>query len=67
MLKSLQILNQVEPMHEIGVKLVEGTINQSVVEDQANLGLWASILRTKCNFQAGIMLPIISIKWPNRL
>jgi hypothetical protein len=54
-------------MHEIGVKLVEGTINQSVVEDQANLGLWASILRTKCNFQAGIMLPIISIKWPNRL
>jgi hypothetical protein len=32
-------LNQVEPMEEVGVEPIEGTINQLVIEDQANLGL----------------------------
>jgi len=30
------ILSQAEPVEEIGVELIEGTINQSIVEDQTN-------------------------------
>ncbi len=39
MLTSFQSLNQVKPMEEASVELVEGAINQLVREDQVNLGL----------------------------
>jgi hypothetical protein len=54
-------------MEEVGVELVEGAINQPSVEDQDNLRLWANILRMKCSFQRGIMLPIFSNRWSNKL
>jgi hypothetical protein len=54
-------------VEKTSVKLVEGTIKQLVVEEQMNLGLWANILRTKCSFQRGIMLPIFSNMWLNKL
>jgi hypothetical protein len=54
-------------VEEGGVEPNEGAINQPIVEDQANLGLWASISRTKCSFQRGIMLPRFNNKWPNTL
>jgi len=31
-------LSQVEYVEEVGVELVEGAINQPIIEDQANLG-----------------------------
>jgi hypothetical protein len=53
-------LNQVEFVEEASVEFVEGAINQSVAKDQVNLGLSTNILRMKCNFQRGIMLPIFN-------
>jgi hypothetical protein len=38
-LRCLQILSQAELVEEVGVELVEGAINQPIVEDQTNLGL----------------------------
>jgi hypothetical protein len=42
-------------MEEINDEPIEGTINQLVVKNQANLTFSASILRTKCSFKGGIM------------
>ncbi len=67
MLTCIYILSQVKHVEKTSVKLVEGTIKQLVVEEQMNLGLWANILRTKCSFQRGIMLPIFSNMWLNKL
>jgi hypothetical protein len=39
MLTSFQILNQVEPMEEANVEPVKRPIDQSVAENQINLGL----------------------------
>ncbi len=58
-LTGLQILSQVKHVR-VGVELVKKAINQPVTKDQANLGFRASILKMKCNFQGGIMLPIFS-------
>ncbi len=66
-LKSFQILSQVEFVEEASVELIKGAINQLVVENQVNLGLWTNILRIKCSFQRGIMLPKFSNKWHNKL
>jgi hypothetical protein len=54
-------------MEEASVKIVEGAINQLIAKDQVNLGLWANILKMKCSFQGGIILPRFNNKWFNRL
>jgi hypothetical protein len=38
-LTSFQILNQVKPVEEVGAKPIQGTINQFVAKNKANLGL----------------------------
>ncbi len=40
-------------MEEASVEPVERAINQLVVENQANLGLWANISRMECGFKGG--------------
>jgi hypothetical protein len=60
MLTCFQFLSQVELMEEIGIKPIKRAINQLIVENQVNLGLWANIWRMECSFQWGIMLPRFS-------
>jgi hypothetical protein len=43
-------------MEEISTKPIKKAINQPIIEDQTNLGVWANILRMECSFQKGIML-----------
>jgi hypothetical protein len=53
-------------MEGASVEPIEGAINQLVSKDQANLGLWTNILKTKCCFQGGIMLPRFNNGWKSK-